>query len=72
MTPTRRAAVRLLSIPADVPDRRTALVDARTALCLARGVDVEDIDLASGHDLSFPAYERARQSWLTLVADEDV
>lgn len=70
MTPTRRAMLRLLTIPADQPDRRTSLADARSAVCLARGVDVDDIDPASGHDLSFAAYKRVRQSWLTLVADD--
>lgn len=68
-TPRRRAVARLQTIPSDAPDRRTSLADARVALCLARGVDVDDIHPASGHNLSFAAYERSRQSWLTLIAD---
>lgn len=45
-------------------DRTTSMADARTVLCLATGVDVEDIDPASGHDISRRSYERSRQSWI--------
>jgi hypothetical protein len=33
-------------------DQRTSLQDARTALCIAMGVPFDQIDPASGHDLS--------------------
>jgi len=44
-------------------DARTSMADARTALCFAKGVAIEDIDPASGYEWSAAAYERARDSW---------
>lgn len=49
------------------PDRRTYLADARIALCLARGVNMDDIDPASGCDYSRRAYAAARASWVWMV-----
>lgn len=40
------------------------MADSRIALCLARGVDPDDIDPASGYDYSRRAYDRVRQSWI--------
>jgi len=51
-------------------DHATAMADARTALCLATGVDIEDIDPASGHDISRRSYERSRQSWIDHIKQE--
>ncbi|MET9935553.1 MULTISPECIES: hypothetical protein [unclassified Streptomyces] len=51
-------------------DRTTAMADARTALCLAAGVDIEDIDPASGYDISRHAYERSRRSWIDHMKQE--
>lgn len=49
-------------------DRRTAASDARIALCIRSGVDLDDIDPASGLNYSRSAYERARASWVDLIA----
>lgn len=49
------------------PDNRTSMADARIALCLARGVDMDDIDPASGYDYSRSAYDRCRQSWVSNI-----
>lgn len=44
-------------------EQRTSMNDARIALCAAMGVDLEDIDPSSGHDLSRAGYESVRESW---------
>lgn len=49
-------------------DNRTSMNDARTALCIALGVPLDDIDPASGHDLTRRSYESVRQSWRDQVA----
>lgn len=48
-------------------DRATSLADARTALCVAAGVGVDDIDPATGHDISTRAYEQSRASWVSVI-----
>ncbi len=48
---------------------RTSQCDARAALCLAKGVAIEDIDPATGYDHSEQAYERSRASWLLQISD---
>lgn len=53
--------------PTAEADRRTSTADARIALCLARGVAMDDIDPASGYDLSRRAYDAARQSWIDVI-----
>lgn len=53
----------MICLPDDTPDRRTALADLRTALCLHKGVDIDDIDPARGYDLSLASYLRVRASW---------
>lgn len=49
------------------PDRRTSMADARIALCIARGVDLDDIDPASGYNRSRDAYDRCRESWISNI-----
>jgi predicted metal-dependent phosphoesterase TrpH len=44
-------------------EQRTSVNDARIALCIALGVDVDDIDPTSGCDLTREAYENVRHSW---------
>lgn len=44
-------------------EQRTSVNDARIALCIALGVDVDDIDPTSGCDLTRGAYENVRHSW---------
>jgi hypothetical protein len=53
--------------PVEAADRITALADARAAMCLAAGVDVEDIDPTDGYDISRRAYESSRRSWIDLM-----
>lgn len=48
-------------------DRHTSLADARAGICLAAGVALDDIDPASGYDISEQAYRRVRQSWVTTI-----
>lgn len=67
-----RARLRMLSLakpelrridPVAAADNRTAMCDARAALCIALGVPLEEIDPSSGHDLTRRAYEDVRASW---------
>jgi hypothetical protein len=44
-------------------EQRTSVNDARIALCIALGVDPDDIDPTSGCALTRKAYENARHSW---------
>ncbi|MGY1439472.1 hypothetical protein [Streptomyces reniochalinae] len=67
-TGVRHACVRLLTTPAG-PDRRTSIADARTAICIARGVALADIDPASGYDVSERAYHSSRTRWLEEAAE---
>lgn len=48
-------------------EQRTDMDDARIALCVARGVDLEDIHPSSGHDMSRRAYENSRTSWVDHI-----
>lgn len=48
-------------------EQRTDMDDARIALCVARGVDLDDIHPSSGHDMSRRAYENSRRSWVDHV-----
>ncbi|MGW0846794.1 hypothetical protein ACWD26_43110 [Streptomyces sp. NPDC002787] len=36
-------------------------------MCLARGVDVDDIDPADGYDISRRAYESSRRGWVDIM-----
>lgn len=47
----------------DGVEQRTSMNDVRTALCIALGRDLDDIDATSGHDYSREAYEHVRGSW---------
>lgn len=60
----RKPSLVLMGLADDLPDRRTALADLRTALCLHLGVDIDDIDPASGHNRSLDSYLRVRASWV--------
>ncbi|MEE4546436.1 hypothetical protein V2S66_31290 [Streptomyces sp. V4-01] len=51
------------------PDQRTSMADSRIALCLARGVAMDDIDPASGYDYSRAAYDRCRHSWVWNIKE---
>lgn len=53
----------------DDPDNRTSMADARIALCVARGVDLGDIDPATGYDCSRAAYDESRRSWVLHVKE---
>lgn len=64
-----RASVRLLSIPRDAEDRITSLADCRIALCIAKGVDMDDIHPAGGWDYSDRAYRHVRDSWARFIAE---
>lgn len=44
-------------------EQRTSMNDARIALCAAMGVDLDDLDPSSGHNLTRAAYESVRESW---------
>lgn len=63
-----RATMRMVALSADTEDRVTSLSDCRAAVCLARGVSVDDMDPSSGHDISDRAYRVARDSWAPLAA----
>lgn len=49
-------------------EQRTSMDDARIALCVATGVDLDDINPSSGHDMSRRAYESSRKSWVGHIA----
>jgi hypothetical protein len=49
-------------------ERRTDMNDARIALCVAMGVDLDDINPSSGHDMSRESYEIVRKSWVDHIA----
>ena len=53
--------------PEQIVDRRTSLADAQIALCVARGVALDDIDPFSGYSMSRSAYDAARHSWISLI-----
>jgi hypothetical protein len=65
----RRAHVRLVTIPRDAEDRVTSLADGRAALCIAAGVDIDDIHPAQGWDLSDRAYRHVRDSWVRFITE---
>jgi hypothetical protein len=71
LTPAQRAAamIRYFACSTD-PDKRTSLADARIALCLARGVAMDDIDPSMGYDYSRAAYDESRRSWVLFIRDE--
>lgn len=67
----RNYGFRMMTVPLEHPDARTSLADLRTALCIASGVDLDDIDPAAGHDHSLSAYLSVRDSWARMLAESD-
>ncbi|HET6633807.1 MAG TPA: hypothetical protein VFH77_02145 [Streptomyces sp.] len=76
MTPVQHCVLRMQTLaweasgPADsiaAADARTSMDDARTALCVARGVPMDDIDPSSGHDLTRRSYESVRSTWQSHI-----
>jgi hypothetical protein len=65
----KRAAMAISALRVDAPDRRTSLADLRIALCLELGVDIADIDPASGYGYSRTAYEHVRSLWRRAFAE---
>lgn len=63
MPKPRKPSLVLMGLTHDLPDRRTALADLRIALCLHLGVDMDDIDAASGYNHSLDTYLKSRASW---------
>lgn len=79
MNLTQAAAARLRAIATRRPDRTdlvavadhaTSMADARTALCIAQGAPLDDIELRAGYSLTRDAYEASRKSWRTAVTDD--
>ncbi|KOX10173.1 hypothetical protein [Nocardiopsis sp. NRRL B-16309] len=64
MPKPRKPSLVLMGLAHNLPDRRTALADLRTALCLHIGVDMADIDPASGYNRSLDSYLRVRATWV--------
>ena len=48
-------------------DRYTSLADACTAWCISKGVALDDIDSASGHNYSRDAYLSFRAFWVNQI-----
>lgn len=70
-----KARLRMMRLPGSIGLRsvgevedRTDMDDARIALCVAAGVDMDDIDPSSGHDMSRRAYASSRKSWVDHIA----
>lgn len=71
------ARLRMMSLARDRDDlrtvagveQRTSMNDARIALCVAMGVDLEHIDPSSGHSISRAAYGHSRDSWVRHIAE---
>lgn len=71
MSNRTRATARMMAIPRDAEDRLTSLADCRIALCIATGVDPDDIHPAQGWDLSERAYRHVRNSWARFIAESN-
>ncbi|SHL74186.1 hypothetical protein [Streptomyces yunnanensis] len=63
----RHYASQPCSDPACEVDRLTSMADARIAIGAAQGVDLDDIDPASGYDYSRRAYDNVRRSWIVNI-----
>lgn len=68
MSVQSRANFRMAALNTGTADRTTSLADCRTAVCIARGIPLEEIDPSSGYDMSDRAYQVARDSWVPLAA----
>lgn len=51
------------------PDQHTSMADSRIALCIARGVHLEDIDPSNGYDYSRRSYDTVRASWIQIIRE---
>lgn len=67
-----RHAVRVLQavVGRGGPDMATSRADARTALCIAQGVAMEDIDPSLGYDRSERAYQNVRASHVRNLREQ--
>lgn len=63
-----RASAALGNVTSADPDAATTRADLRTAICIARGRDVEDICPSMGYDLSAAGFRTARDSWREHLA----
>lgn len=57
------------STDAERADKNTSMADARTALCFANGVALDDIDPATGYNISECAYQNVRRSWVGNIKE---
>lgn len=69
------AWLRMLRLPGSIGlstvgevENRTDMDDARIALCIAAGVDMDDIHPGTGQDMSRRSYESVRKSWVDHIA----
>jgi hypothetical protein len=60
---TRHYGAVIVTTDPAAPDARTTLADLRTALCIASGIALDDIDPAQGYDTSRRSFDAARASW---------
>lgn len=65
MTPI---TVQAFALDRDDPDRWASLADLRALACIRAGADLDDIDPATGHELTRRAYLVSRASWVEYVA----
>lgn len=65
MRPRKRLAT--LAVLANGPDRHATLADTRTAINLANGVHISEIDPAGGYNVSPAAYEDVHNDWATYL-----
>lgn len=54
-------------VTADGDDVQTTRADLRAAVCLARGVAIDDVCPSKGYDLSDRAFTAVRDSWAELL-----
>jgi hypothetical protein len=59
----RRYGALIVTADQAAPDARTTLADLRTALCIASGTALDDIDPAQGYDTSRRSFDAACTSW---------
>lgn len=60
---TRHYGALIVTTDPAAPDARTTLADLRTALCIASGVALDDVDPAQGYDMSRRSFDTACVSW---------
>jgi hypothetical protein len=75
MTTDRRKTARAVELLRHVvceggPDMATSRADARIALCIAKGVSLEDIDSSLGYDISDRAYHHVRASHVRNLREQ--